>query len=280
MSVFRSRAAKVLALWAALAAATVVTGFIPILPDAAGAPDGPLGPLTALLVVNGLAALALAGPAARLSVSGWRRPAVLFALLFCVETGLSWIEAVFFNDFVRMSTAALAGMVGAGLIKAAIGAGAAAWLWRGAAVETDDGGRLVRPAALTGLCLVLLTGLYVVLYFAGGAGVAWSSPVVRAWYGDGMTIDPGALALVQLGRGAVWTGLAALLALTVRGRTLTVAGLAGVAFAVLMAAPLLYPSMVIPWPVRQVHLVELALVNFVFGVVATLVLRRGVERSR
>ncbi|MFN3668852.1 MAG: hypothetical protein ACK4VY_06050 [Brevundimonas sp.] len=273
MSDFRSWAVRVLALWAALAAATAATGLIQIGPKAAGAPGGPLGPFTGLLVVNGLAALALAGPAARLAVSGWRRPAVLFALLFCVETGLSWVEAVFFNDFVRMSAAALAGMAGAGLIKAAIGAGAAAWLWRGSAHEAGDG-RLVRPAALTGLCLVLLTGLYVVLYFAGGAGVAWSSPVVRAWYGEGMTIDPGALALVQLGRGAVWTGLAALLAVTVRGRTLTVAGLTGVAFAVLMAAPLLYPSAVIPWPVRQVHLVELALVNFVFGAVATLVLRR------
>jgi len=92
-----------------------------------------------------------------------------------------------------------------------------------------------------------------------------------------MGIDPGTLALLQLGRGAVWTALAAVLAATMRGRTLTVAALVGAAFAVLMAAPLLYPGALIPWPVRQVHLVELGLANFVFGGLAVLILRRRVS---
>ena len=124
---------------------------------------------------------------------------------------------------------------------------------------------------------ILLTGLYVILYFVAGAVVAWSSAAVRAYYGDGLDIDVGKLALLQLGRGAVWTGLAALLAATVQGRSLTVAGLVGAVFAVLMAAPLLYPSAVIPWPVRQVHLVELALANFAFGALAVLLFRRRVR---
>lgn len=260
-------AVKVLALWAALAAATAVTGLIPLQPASIGTPDGPLGPVVALLVVNALAALVLAGPAARLTVSGWRRPAILFALLFTVETGLSWIEAVFFNDFVKMSGPALIGMAVSGLVKSAVGAAAASFLWRRPAEPAPPFGiGVIRP--------VLLTGLYVILYFVAGAVVAWSSAAVRAYYGDGLDIDVGKLALLQLGRGAVWTSLAALLAATVQGRTLTVAGLVGAAFAVLMAAPLLYPSAVIPWPVRQVHLVELALANFAFGALAVLLFRR------
>ncbi|MBU4138093.1 MAG: hypothetical protein KJ690_16945, partial [Alphaproteobacteria bacterium] len=98
---------KVLALWAALAAGTAVIGLIPFQPAPAGAVDGPLGPVAALLAVNALAALVLAGLAARLSVAGWRRPAILFAVLFSVETGLSLIEAAFFGDFVKISAAGL-----------------------------------------------------------------------------------------------------------------------------------------------------------------------------
>lgn len=270
MTRFGPWAGKVLALWAALAAATALTGFIPLQPAPPETVDGPLGPLTAMLIINAFAALAMAGLAAGLIVSGWRRFAVLFVVLFSVETGLSWIEAVFFNDFVKMSAAALVGMAVSGLIKAAIGAGAAALLWRRPAdAEPRAPVGYVRP--------ILLTGLYVVLYFAAGATVAWSSAAVRAYYGDGLDIDIAKLALLQLARGAIWTGLAAMLAVTMRGRTLVVAGLVGAAFGVLMAAPLLYPSAVIPWPVRQVHLVELMLVNFVFGALAIITLRRRVR---
>lgn len=275
MKAFGPWAVKVLALWTALAAGTAVIGLIPFQPAPPGVVDGPLGPVAALLAVNALAALVLAGLAARLSVAGWRRPAILFAVLFSVETGLSLIEAAFFGDFVKISAAGLAGMAIAGLIRSAIGAVAAALLWRRPAESGVAG--VVRPTPLTGLSFVLLAGLYVILYFAAGATVAWTSEVVRAFYGDGMGIDPGTLALLQLGRGAVWTALAAVLAATMRGRTLTVAALVGAAFAVLMAAPLLYPGALIPWPVRQVHLVELVLANFVFGGLAVLILRRRVS---
>lgn len=269
MKVFESGVVKVLALWVALAAAAAVTGLFPQ-PPQPGPVDGPLGAVAALLAVSALGALVLAGLAARLSVSGWRRPAILFVVLFSVETGLSWIEAVFFNDFVKMSAAALTGMAVAGLVKAGVGAVAAALLWR----RPTEAGPGVAPGVIRP---ALLIGLYVLLYFVAGAFVAWSSAAVRAYYGEGLDIDVAKLALLQLGRGAVWTGLAAFLAATMGGRTLTVAGLVGAAFAVLMAAPLLYPGAVMPWPVRQVHLVELALANFTFGAVAVMTLRRRVR---
>lgn len=272
----RSSVLKFLALWAVLASATVLTGLIPLQPPVAGVADGPLGALTAVLVVNGLAALVVGGLTARLSGSRWSRPATVFAVLFLSETGLSWIEAVFFNDFVRMSAAALGGMAIAGLVKSAIGAVVAVRLWR-VSPQTEAPGHGVRLTLATGLSVAGLSALYVVFYFAGGASVAWSSAVVRRFYGEGMQIDPGLLALLQLGRGAIWTGLAALLAARLQGRTLTVAGLAGAAFAILMAAPLLYPSAVIPWAVRQVHLVELVLVNFTFGALAVAALRRRIR---
>lgn len=275
MSAFTSRMIRFLALWAALAAATVLTGLIPLRSVPSGVADGPLGALTAVFVVNGLAALVISGLAARLSGQAGPRRMIVFAVLFLAETGLSWIEALFFNDFVRMSGPALAGMALAGLFKSTVGAFVAVLLWP---EPTTDGVRhRVRLTLLTGLSFVGLGALYVVLYFAGGAGVAWSSATVRAFYGEGMDINPGLLAFLQLGRGAIWTGLAALLAARLQGRTVAVAGLVGAAFAILMAAPLLYPSPVIPWAVRQVHMVELGLVNFVFGALVVAALRR---RSR
>lgn len=264
-----SWAVKVLALWAAMAAATVATGMLMSPPAASvtGAVDGPFGALAALVMVAGAGALVLSGLASRLTANGWRRFAVLFAVLFLVETGLSWIEAFFFNDFVKLSGAALSNMAVSGLIKAGIGGAAAALLWRRPA-EAE------RLAAVGWMRPALLVGLYVVFYFAAGALIAWSNEAVRAYYGDGQNIDTGKVALLQLGRGAVWTGLAVMLAKTVRGRTLTVAGLVGAAFAVLMAAPLLFPNPVMPWPVRQAHLIELVVANFAFGALAILILRR------
>jgi hypothetical protein len=71
-----------------------------------------------------------------------------------------------------------------------------------------------------------------------------------------------------VGRGALWAGLARLLARGLSGSTLTKAMLAGAAFAILMAGPLLYPNALMPWPVRQVHLVEIGVSNFLFGLLA------------
>lgn len=277
MSAFRSRTIRFLSLWAVLAAATVLTGLIPLRSVPSGVVDGPLGALTAVFLVNGLAALVLSGLVVRLSGPEAQRRMIVFAVLFLTETGLSWIEAVFFNDFVRMSGPALAGMALAGLFKSAVGAFVAVLLWPQPTRTTDGVRHRVRLTLATALSFVGLSTLYVILYFAGGAGVAWSSATVRAFYGEGMDINPGLLALLQIGRGAIWTGLAALLAARLQGRTVAVAGLVGAAFAVLMAAPLLYPSAVIPWAVRQVHLVELCLVNFIFGALAVAALRRRIR---
>jgi hypothetical protein len=52
--------------------------------------------------------------------------------------------------------------------------------------------------------------------------------------------------------------------------------LTGAAFSVLMALPLLYPNPLMPWPVRQVHLVEVGVSNFLFGIVVSLLLLWGV----
>lgn len=263
---------KAVALWIVLIAATIGTGLLLPPPVHAGQVDGPFQAMPALLLVTAAGALVLASLAPRLTSTGWRRPVILLVVLFGVETFLSWVEAVFFNAFLQMSDAALASMVINGLIRAAIAASVAALLWRRPAQGALQG-TLSIPRFVT------LTSLYVVLYFVAGSAVAWSSEAVRIHYGEGLTIEPVKLVLLQVARGAAWTALAALLAATMSGPRLTVAALTGFAFAVLMTAPLLYPSAIIPWPVRQVHVIEIALSNFAFGFLAIcLLLRQQVKQ--
>jgi hypothetical protein len=73
----------------------------------------------------------------------------------------------------------------------------------------------------------------------------------------------------------VWAGLALLIAATISGPARSRAVLAGLAFAVFMVGPLLYPNAFMPWAVRQVHLVEIGTSNLLFGLVAVLLLTRS-----
>ena len=256
-------AAKAIAIWAALLAGNVVGAMLVTLPVAATG-DGPLGAGHALLAVNALVAVALTPLAARLTGSFARRAATLFLLLYLVETLLSTIESWFFGPFLHLPAGLLGGLAIVNAVKSALAALVAAWLWRGAGEAGPIGGLAWKLPAI-----VLF---YIVLYFGAGQLIAWQSAAVRAYYGQGLAIDTGRLVLLQVGRGAIWAGLAWLLARTMRGSPPARAVLTGGAFAIVMAAPLLFPNALMPWAVRQVHLVEIGVSNFLFGLLAVLLL--------
>lgn len=252
-------AAKALAIWAALLAGNVAGAMVVTLP-ASAAGDGPLGAGQALLAVNALFALVLAPLAARLTGPYWRRAATLFLLLYLVETLLSTIESLFFGRFLHLPAGLLTSLAAMNAVKSACAALVAAALWRGAGeAAAIDGLKWKLPA------IVLL---YVLLYFGAVQLIAWRSAAVRAYYGEGLAIDMAPLVLLQIGRGAIWAGLAFLLARSLRGPAPARAALAGAAFAILMAGPLLYPNALMPWAVREVHLVEIGVSNFLFGLIA------------
>ena len=259
-------AAKALALWAALLAGNVAGGLIVSLPGpAAPAADGPLGTGQALLLVNALFALMLAALAERMAGPAWRRALTLFVILYTVETLLSTIEAIFFGAFLHMPDGLLGGVAAIGAVKSAIACLALAWLWRGEGPEA-------RAPAGIGWKLPLIATLYLGFYFGAGTLIAWQSEAVRAFYLNGAGIDNRAVALLQLGRGAIWAGLAWLLARSLGGSPGAKGLLAGLAFAIFMDAPLLFPNPIMSWAVRQVHLVEIGVSNFLFGLLAVLLL--------
>lgn len=253
--------AKAVTLWAALLAGNVAGGLLVALPAPAAAADGPLGAGQALLLVNALFALVLAALAEKMEGPGWRRAITLFILLYTAETLLSTIEGVFFGAYLHLPAGLQSGVAMINAIKSAIAALAVAALWRGPGPEAAT------PAGLVWK-LPLIALVYVFFYFGAGMLIAWQSEAVRAFYLNGAGIDDRAVALLQLGRGAIWAGLAWLLARSLSGSPLAKGLFAGIAFAIFMDAPLLFPNPFMPWAVRQVHLVEIGVSNFLFGLLA------------
>ncbi len=262
-------AVKFAGVWLALIIGQIAGGVIGQMVTHAATPafkqDGPFDLMTAMVLSSGLCALVLSAMASSLRRGFWGRAVIVFILLYVLESGLSEIEAIYFNTYLHMSDSLLASMAIGGVIKAAIVALACAALWRG------DGQPAERFSGLAWK-IPVISLLYVVFYFGAGALIAWQSADVRAYYAQGFNIDQKQLALLQVGRGLVWALLAWLSVASLTGGTWRRALLTGAAFSVLMALPLLYPNPLMPWPVRQVHLVEVGVSNFLFGIVVSLLL--------
>lgn len=255
------------ALWLGMIFGTILAGVLnPPVPHH-GIADGPLPVSIALAVVNALEAVVIAGLASRLPLRGLWKAAALLAIVFALETGLSLIDSITFSHFLGLTPADLSVIASGGLVRDLVAAMVASLLWRGE-VETDA---VAFPAPAR---VLLVLALYLVLYFAAGYLVAWRSSAVRDFYEGGLGIDNLHLLGVQLLQGAIWTGIAIFLANRLRGSSMTIAAWTAATFAILMSAPLIYPNAMMPWTVRQVHLVELVISNGIFGLAAILLLRR------
>jgi hypothetical protein len=252
---------RIFALWIALIAAAMIGSMLVTLPPRQGVADGPLPDLGALLIASAVAAFVLSALAARLSGKLATRALILFLILFFVETALSLVEAVFFGPFVALPASHLVALAAFSAIRSALAACAAVLLWPPAAATHPQG-----PVAYWKFAVGVL--LYVMLYFGAGEYIAWQSEAVRTYYDDGATIDQGRLIILQVARGAIWIGLAYLLFRRLEASVAVKSLVAGLAFALLMATPLLYPNEFMPWSVRQVHMIELLVSNFLFGVLA------------
>jgi hypothetical protein len=227
----------------------------------------PLGEVPSFLSINFLFAITVSLLASNLSGSWGRRSLVLFVTMFVVEAVLSACEAYVFRSAVGMPTDFLLHFTGAVAVKSAIAGMVAALLFK----QRDPAPDPFNWKAWR-ICAVVM--LYVFVYFTAGFLVAWQSTAVQAYYGDGSDIDLLRLFYVQVARGLVWAAVATLLVRSLTGQRWQKALLCGSAFAIFMAAPLLAPNAYMPWDVRQVHMLEVGLSNFIFGVLAVFILER------
>jgi hypothetical protein len=267
-------AAKAAAMAVVLALGSIITGILLRPPGLPPTPDGPLSAMQALLVVSLVEGMLLSCLAMRMNLRGWALGATLAAVLFGVETALSMIEAAFFNADLHLPLATLLMVTLSALLRDILAGIAVAYLWRGSASTP--------PTAYRGLPwkVPVITLIYVIAYFLAGALIAWQSPAVRAFYANVQQVSIGSLALLQIGRGLMWTGFVFLIVRHLQGSALQKALLSGVTLALLMALQLLYPNPVMPWPVRSVHIVEIGVSNLVFGMLAALILLGAHGRSR
>lgn len=265
---------KTVLVWIAILAGAVIGGLLfPVSPEA-GSQAEPLSAGQALLIVGLVDALVLILLAKVLRGEWARKFFVLFVTMVVVEPVLSFSEALIFGASVQMPAEFLLKVGLGNAVKAALGAAAAASLFRSEASAAE------RPVGLAWKVPAIIA-LYLVAYFGAGQFIAWQSETVRAYYGDGALIPPqGLLILAQIVRGLVWAAIAILLFANLHGSTVARGLLIGSAFAFIMAVPLLFPNGYMPWPVRQVHFVEIAVSNFLFGIASAFVLGFGAISDR
>jgi hypothetical protein len=247
-------------LWITLLVGQTVGGLIFFRNAAAFAKDGPLRAGEALLVTSLIDAALLTLLAARSGWRGWRLGGALAILLFGVQIVQPLVETLIFNRDVHMPASMFTATALCGLVRDLIAAGGIALLWRGKSEPAPH----VPGLGWKG---PTIAALYVLCYFTAGQFIAWQSPDVRTYYAHVGQIDL-ALVMMQFGRGLGWAALAWLLYRGTQWRPVSIALLCGLALSGLMIPLLLFPNPYMPWPVRAVHMMEVGVSNFVFGVLA------------
>ncbi len=236
--------------------------------------DGPFDTQQAVLVVNGLTALAVSLLAARARVKGLPMFGLLFGAQFLIGTAVMQLDALYFNAYVALPLSN--GTLGRLAIQAAITAFAVAavgaLIFRPASEQHTP-----LPANLLGR--VALAGLaYVVLYYTAGALIAWQSEAVRAHYGEGAHFQPLQMLLFEYVRGILWSLAALFVVVRLRGALASRSLVMAVLFVVLTDASMLYPNAAMGWDVRQTHLIEVGTSEFVYGIIVTFILLAGAAR--
>ncbi len=265
---------KFFGLWLALLVATAAGGVLVqtlLHPSAPiGKSDGPFDVTQALLLTTAGYAAALSLYAARLRGGFISRAATVFVLFYVTTSLLSLIETLYFNRYIHLPMVLLAETAPIGLVQALVAAPVAAALWREASGEAE---------AISGLWwrIALIVPLYIVFYFGAGQFIAWQGAAVRAYYDQAAHIDRPQLAGLQVLRGLIWAGLVWMSARRLTGPAPSRALITGLAFAILMVMPLLFPNPFMPWAVRKMHFIEIATSNLLFGILAAGLLLLGMK---
>ena len=267
---------KCAAVWLALVVGQIAGGMLltaMTTVPASPAHDGPLDVTQAMVVVSAIFALVIGALAQNVRWSGWKKALVVAGAFYAIATVMSEIEALYFATYLHMSQASVIGLTVSDAVKAVLAAVAVRFLWRDGSDEA--------PERFGGLFwkIPVLALLYVVVYFGAGALIAWKGAAVRSFYQQGMHIDTGQLAVLQIFRGALWTAIGLWLAKGLTGGAWQRALLVGAAFSLFMAPALFYPNAFMPWAVRQFHMMEVGSSNFLYGLIVTLVLMAGRKKT-
>ncbi len=154
-------------------------------------------------------------------------------------------------------------------------------LFAGLNVTHDPEPALRRSSVFSRVWRVGVAGVvYAFLYFLAGMFVVYSHDFAREYYRGvgGGAMNPLDLFAFQIGRGGVWALMALPLLASQSSSTWERSNALGAAFAVFVGALLLHENPLMPGQIRMLHLVEISVSNFLFGLVVGYLLTRLVRR--
>lgn len=202
---------------------------------------------------------------------------------FGVETFMTQIETLYFNQAVQMSMGELFAIMAAGAVRALLFAPVAVFIWGRLRHSTRNTPLPVaQPVSRRLRLLAALAVFYVVVYFLFGYFVTWQWEETRLFYTGSTAIKPFLVHFrdlflrddpliipFQLLRGCLWAGLAALIVRLLRGPRWEAAVVVALTWVSFMALPLgLFPNPYMPPAVVQSHFIEIATSMALFGAVA------------
>jgi hypothetical protein len=219
--------------------------------------------------------------AARSACPVWRLFGAMFLALFGIQGVLPFVEVLFFDDALPFKPADIEFMVVAALPPSAVAAAAAAALFGNLYARNEASASPKRAfGAWSWIWRLAAVGLaYAVLYFAAGILVVYAQDYAREFYKDvAGAMNPLALLVFQIGRGIVWALMALPLLASQSTSVWERSNALGAAFAVFVGALLLGENPYMPGQMRMLHLVEIGISNFLFGLAAGYLLTRLVRR--
>ena len=234
----------------------------------APAPEDGISSGNALLIVSFITSLALAYPILRSRWFGLKLMAAILVVMFGVETFMTQIETLFFNNALKLPMDVLVALVATGFLRALIFAPLAVLVLGKLKGESEPQRPTRLQFSIRGWVIrfAFLAVLYVVVYFAFGYFVAMQWVEAREFYAG--TIAPDAtLPLFQILRGVMWAALALPMVALMRGKAWETMLAIALVFGVLVAAPLFFPNPFMPAMVRQAHFFELLSSMLFFGAV-------------
>jgi len=219
---------------------------------------------------------------------GWKLAGALALIFYGIHTFMSQIETAAFPAVAnRMPPGMLRGFLLADIPFAVIFALLCVWILRKTKPRGPDAGkndRLIMPLGEWAWKLGAIAVLYVVIYFTFGYFVAWRTPGLPEYYGGkdfgflpglGVTMrETPWLPFFQVFRAMLWAALGCLIIRMHKGGALESSLAVGLAFSILMAAPLLLPNPIMGDVVARAHLVEVSTSNLLFGFLLSILLLR------
>ncbi|MBC8507049.1 MAG: hypothetical protein ISR58_15855 [Anaerolineales bacterium] len=225
-----------------------------------------------IFLVSATNALILSYLALRSRWHGWKLAGALFLTQYGIETFMSQIETVVFNQALQLTSDQAVTLFVSGFVRALIFAPLAVVVLgkthKDESVATENTRLIFSPGGWA-TRLTILAALYTLIYFVFGYFVAWQSPELRQFYSGStdilpffahmaraLTTDP-ILVLVQFVRGYLWVLIVLPVVRMFKGGVLETCFALALVLAVLLSDFILFPNPYMPETVRMAHFTEL-----------------------